>query len=160
MGTQGWLPGQSGNPKGRPKKTRALTEILEKAGATMVDMPDGSRTSARRIVARAVWDLATTGEATLPNGTHFFAGKAEDWLPVVKFIFAQLDGPPPQQISGPDGGPLQVKHTLDGDTAGNIFDILAAAGCLGAVAGDAEDDGLHPTQTAGETGGVPPPAAS
>ena len=37
-------PGQSGNPNGRPPKSRALTALLEKAGGRKISVlqPDGS----------------------------------------------------------------------------------------------------------------------
>jgi hypothetical protein len=51
------------------------------------------------------------------------------------------------EISGPDGGPFtaKVEHAINSETAATIFDILAAAGALTAVADDAEDDGVHST---------------
>lgn len=52
------------------------------------------------------------------------------------------------ELTGRDGGPVQtegrVVHELDGETAGSIFDILAAAGAIAAGDDGAEDDGVHP----------------
>ena len=40
-------------------------------------------------------------------------------------------------------GTLTVEHTIDGDSAETIFDILAAIGSVESGAGDAEDDEVH-----------------
>lgn len=41
-------PGQSGNPRGRPPKERALTAILQAELGKTVDLPDGRRIAAKR----------------------------------------------------------------------------------------------------------------
>lgn len=101
--------GQSGNPNGRPPKSRALTEILEAAGNKTIDY-DGKRTARKRVLASLLWEASTTGEATLPNGTVLELG-ASDWFAVVKMLYSQIDGPPTQrqEITGKDGGPIITK---------------------------------------------------
>lgn len=49
--------------------------------------------------------------------------------------------------TGKGGAPIahKVDHSIDSDTAANIFDILTAAGAFGAVHDDTKDDGVHPT---------------
>jgi hypothetical protein len=96
-------PGQSGNPKGRPPKERALTEILERAGKTTVEV-EGKKISGQRLVAHLAWELATTGQVALPNGVVLEA-ELDDWLNAVKWLYAQIDGPPKQglEVTGPDG---------------------------------------------------------
>jgi hypothetical protein len=55
------------------------------------------------LIANMLWSLAVTGEATFPDGKKLtFA--PEDWLGVVKFIYAQIDGPPKQDIDVTSGG--------------------------------------------------------
>lgn len=84
--------GQSGNPKGRPPKSRVLTEILEVAGRKKMPVAGGDIIEQRKVVAALLWDVATNGEAILPNGDKLsFAPR--DWLEVVKFIYTQIDGP-------------------------------------------------------------------
>ena len=85
-------PGQSGNPKGRPPKTRALTEILQRAGSKTLEV-DGKRVSGKRLIARMVWELAATGRTAFPDGRELKVG-GRGWLDVVKWIYSQIDGPP------------------------------------------------------------------
>lgn len=96
-GNPNWKPGQSGNPKGRPPKARAMTALLERAGAKTVEMPDGKRIAGRRFVASAMWEMATTGQVTMPDGQVWKVTPAE-WFDAVKWIYAQVDGPPKQAL--------------------------------------------------------------
>lgn len=90
--------GKSGNPRGRPPKNRALTDLLKKQGSkTMVDY-DGKNRARSRIVARLAWELATTGVVTLPSGEEVVAEDFDDLLKVWKFIYSQIDGPPTKDI--------------------------------------------------------------
>jgi hypothetical protein len=57
-----------------------------------------------------------------------------------------LDAPAKQELSGPAGAPLHLEHSIDGDTAESIFDILAAAGAIPAGGDEAAPDGVHPAQ--------------
>jgi len=102
MPNPNWKPGVSGNPHGRPPKQRALTEILRRGGSKTV-LVDGRNISRRRLIASMLWSLAATGEATFPDGKKLVFSP-EDWLGVVKFIYAQLDGPPKQDIDVTTGG--------------------------------------------------------
>ena len=98
MANPNWKPGTSGNPKGRPKKGRTWTDLLDKAGRRMLSLPDGPRMSAKRVIARYLIDLALGGETTLVTGGMIKVVDSEDWFNVVKFIYAQIDGPPKQEI--------------------------------------------------------------
>lgn len=112
-----WAKGQSGNPAGSPGKKRALTEILRRGGSKTMLLSNGRHISRRRIIADMLWTLATTGEATFPDGKKLLFSP-EDWLGVVKFIYAQLDGPPRQDIDVTTSGePLCVviRGPKDGD---------------------------------------------
>jgi hypothetical protein len=92
-----WQPGQSGNPNGRPKKERALTAILERAGGHTTDV-GGKRVSGRQLIARMLWEAVTTGKVTFPN-KHFLAiDDVDDWAGIVKFIYQHIDGPPKSKI--------------------------------------------------------------
>ncbi len=101
-----WKKGDpSPNPNGRPLKHRALTAILERAGSKTVD-DDGKSTSRRRVLARMVWEAATTGSVRFPDGKALKVD-AGDWFDVVKWIYSHIDGPPKQQIglTGVEDGP-------------------------------------------------------
>ena len=105
-----WKPGQSGNPNGRPPKSRTLSAILERAGSRTVQaVGEDKRTASRRFIAQALWEMATTGECTLANGRTLKA-EPQGWFDVVKFIYAQIDGPPPKDINlgGQDGNPISI----------------------------------------------------
>lgn len=87
-----WAKGQSGNPSGRKPKVRALTEILEKAGAATVEI-NGSKISGKRLIARLLWEAAMTGRATFPD-ERTLEISPQDWIAIVKFFYQQIDGPP------------------------------------------------------------------
>lgn len=89
-------PGQSGNPKGRPPKSRALTQILEKAGSKTVEV-NGKRISGKRLLAQMMWQAVTLGEVELPGGEKLTLG-VNDWLVAAKWIYAHIDGPPKGEI--------------------------------------------------------------
>jgi hypothetical protein len=97
-----YKPGQSGNPNGRPKKDRALTAILERAGGVMVEI-DGERISGRRLLARQVWEGITTGSVSFPGGKKL-ALSPQDWKDFVKWAYNHIDGPPLSKLDLTSGG--------------------------------------------------------
>ncbi len=112
----GFQPGQSGNPKGRPPKDRALSALLEAAGSASV-VVDGKKIAGKKHVAGLAWQLANTGTLTLPNGRELAVASIDEWLAVVRWIYGQVDGPPraSMALSGEDGGPLEfILRRVDG----------------------------------------------
>lgn len=118
-------PGQSGNPAGRPRKGKALAEILEVASREAVDV-DGRPMSARVATMRMIWQGITTGSillpappappATDPRGSkrpprrRKFTLKFADWQTLVEFVFNRIDGNKlGLELSGPHGGPMEVR---------------------------------------------------
>jgi hypothetical protein len=97
-----YKPGQSGNPNGRPKKDRALTDILARAGGVMVEI-DGERLSGRRLMARQVWEGISTGTVTFPGGKKL-ALSPQDWKDFVKWVYTHIDGPPRTELDVTSGG--------------------------------------------------------
>jgi len=93
-----WKPGQSGNPRGRPKKKRTLTEILARAGSKTIEDADGKRRSGKRIVARLLWQAATTGVVQFPDAKETIVIPLSDWLGIVRFLYGHIDGPPKQAL--------------------------------------------------------------
>lgn len=113
-----WKKGQSGNLQGRPKKKRALAEILTRAGSKTIEDCDGKRRSGKRIVARLLWQAATTGVVQFPGAEKATVIPLSDWLGIVKFLYAHIDGPPKQTLDLiPGEGSLTI--TLDWGDSGD-----------------------------------------
>lgn len=102
-----YKPGESGNPKGRPPKGRALTEILARGGSAAVEY-EGKRLSGKRLVARLLWDIAKFGKCILPGDGKVIEVDADGWFDVVKFLYAQIDGPPKHDVSLQHSGAVDV----------------------------------------------------
>lgn len=112
--------GVSNNPKGRPPKNRALTEILEKAGATSLDI-NGNKVSRKRLLASLLWEAATTGKITF-EPERVEVCNVDQWLGIAKFIYTQVDGAPRQnvELTGADGGAIQTQIFDHGNVAAAI----------------------------------------
>ena len=111
-----WKPGQSGNPKGRPPKNRALTDLLAKAGSKTLEDVDGKKRNSKRILARLMWEFVINGSARFPDGTVVAAKDSDDWLAAAKFIYQHIDGPPPKEIDLTSGGqPIKTYITVSPD---------------------------------------------
>lgn len=112
-----FLPGQSGNPNGRPKKERALTDILERAGSASLDV-DGKSMSGKRLIGALAWQGLTTGEINFPDGKTMQLSP-QDWKDLLKWVYGQIDGPPKQAVDLTTGGekliPVIIKVGIDPD---------------------------------------------
>ena len=86
--------GQSGNPKGRPKVGKTLTEQLRKVLAEKT--PDG--VTKAEAIARKLVDLAL-----------------EDSVPAIKELFDRLEGKPPQRLehAGDLENPIRAITTVE-----------------------------------------------
>ena len=84
-----WKPGQSGNPKGRPKGI-SLVDALQ---AVLKAKAEDSGRPVKTLVAEKLVELALAGN-----------------LEAIKLCFEYTDGKPaqPVDVGGPGGGPLQV----------------------------------------------------
>lgn len=107
-----WKPGQSGNPKGRPKKERALTTMLEKAGAAGTDH-EGKRVSGKRLLALRLWELVKTGKTTFSDGKVISIEDADDFMRIAKFLYQHIDGPPPIPLDVEHSGGISVEYVND-----------------------------------------------
>lgn len=101
-----WKPGQSGNPNGRPPKSRALTAILETAlNKTIPGSPQAeSKVSRKRLLAEHIAEFVTTGRVTLPDNRVLEAESVTDWLTAVKWLYQHVDGPPRTELDVTSGG--------------------------------------------------------
>jgi len=90
-----WQKGQSGNPNGRPRKNRAMTDELRCLLQRKWQPRD---TTTRELIAQQLICLALTAD-----------------LDAIKYIFDRVDGKPAQSLehSGPGGGPITLEGLLD-----------------------------------------------
>jgi hypothetical protein len=51
--------------------------------------------SGGELLARLLWQIATTGKAKFPDGTELIVGP-KDWLETVKWLYVHIDGPAPK----------------------------------------------------------------
>lgn len=112
-------PGQSGNPKGRPPNTRALTAILSTELNKTEQLPDGHRVARKRLIARMIAELAATGQTTLPDGKVLAAQSLDELVAVWRWIYKHIDGDVTHaEVSGTGGGPVVINLSWgEGDAA-------------------------------------------
>ena len=98
-----WRPGQSGNPRGRPPKRRALTDMLERAGR--LKLAGASETAQKQMVQR-VWEGLSTGRMTFTDsgGVRVVDLNAAEIIQLAKLVLAQVDGPPKSEMDVTSGG--------------------------------------------------------
>ena len=97
-----WKPGQSGNLRGRPKK-RLLDDALE-------DLLASNDAEVARDVAAALVKRARKGDVR-----------------AIQLIAERTQGKPMRavEISGPDGGALEIDHMTDEQLDQRINELLA-----------------------------------
>ena len=83
-------------------------------------MPDGKRMSGKRFIAKAVWELATMGKVTLPDGKCWQV-EPKEWIEAVKWIYAHVDGPPKQthEFSNEDGKAFLIQYVIPDENKAN-----------------------------------------
>lgn len=85
-------PGNSGNPRGRPPKERALTSILEAELNKTVTSADGVRVARKRLIASLMAQIATEGRVTMPDGRELVVGDLKELTDILKWIYRHVDG--------------------------------------------------------------------
>ena len=104
--------GQSGNPKGRPVKSRTLTAILETAGKEKIEV-NGAPVKRHDFLAAKVWQAVIEGKVVLLDDVTLKLSTA-DWRETVEFLYKQIDGPPKQEIDMTTQGE-KITNTLTED---------------------------------------------
>ena len=61
------------------------------------------RTARKRIIARMLWELITQGTTVLATGEELVL-EPDEWLGLVKWVYAHIDGPPKSAIDVTSGG--------------------------------------------------------
>ena len=89
--------GQSGNPKGRPRKFTSITEIMRTKSQEILEI-NGKQLTRAEFIAEKVFALAASGDQ--------FG---------MKTYLERVDGAPKQQVevSGAEGGPIQSSIQIE-----------------------------------------------
>lgn len=83
--------GKSGNPKGRPPKSRTLARALEME-LDQDYVVGGEVLRGHRALARIICRALLTGEVRL-NGETLRAESFSEWMHCAKWVYAHVDGP-------------------------------------------------------------------
>jgi hypothetical protein len=103
-----WEKGQSGNPKGRPKKQRALTRVLQLELSRRYQMADGTFVEGKRYIARIIRQALSNGIIELANGAVITLA-ADDIIKLLQWSYQHIDGAPIQEIDVSNDQPFVVQ---------------------------------------------------
>lgn len=111
--------GTTNNPNGRPKKERALTDLLVRELSHKVIMPDGSEVSGKKLIAQNVVSAVTTGKVKFPKDTEESVISVKDWIDFMKWLYVHVDGAAKAELDLTSGGEkittINVKLTDEPD---------------------------------------------
>ena len=111
--------GQSGNPRGRPRKERAMSEMLAK---------EVWKPTTRKAILGLIAEGASTGRIKFPEDEKASVLSLRDWMMLVEFIYKQTEGPPSAdvELSGDikvlveyADDPYQVRQSTPGAVEGD-----------------------------------------
>jgi len=140
-----WVAGKSGNPNGRPKKERTLSNMLELIGSESVEgvyapaipaepgvpTPPPVCYTKAQLVARATWEILLTGKTIFPISGHEIKVDNDQWIALLKWVYTQVDGPPKTELDVTSGGEqiarIEVIHEEWKKPDGTADDTLGSA---------------------------------
>jgi len=95
---------------------------LETAGSRAREDVDGKRRSGKRIIARALWEIASTGRTSLPREDGGVEIKVEGaaWFDVVKWLYQHIDGPPNLRVEGAGEDGAFIVRVVGGINPGDV----------------------------------------
>lgn len=112
-----WVPGQSGNPKGRPPKGKVLGEMLQKASLQTFEYTDDKgvvvKTKYANFITERVMEALTSGQVTFPpdeeGNARTITLDHRDWYQLINFYFQRTEGLAPKgKPLDEEGGPTAV----------------------------------------------------
>jgi hypothetical protein len=96
---------------------RVLTDRLRALGEAY---PQGNEPPSYRYTLNSlIWRLVTQGYVTLPNpkdddpDPRIMTLDTNTWIALVKWLYAQVDGPPPRPTAAKEDGGDVLNHFLD-----------------------------------------------
>lgn len=84
--------GTTNNPNGRPKKERALTDLLVRELSHGIELQDGTKVSGKKLIAQNVVAAVTTGKIKFPKDTEESVISVKDWIDFMKWLYVHVDG--------------------------------------------------------------------
>lgn len=97
-------PGQSGNPKGGPRRERAWAELIRKCGKQKVTLADGTEVMGQQLLAELTMQALLTGQIKFPRlkgdrtKGRVLVLAAKDWIRFLKETREHLEPPARQEI--------------------------------------------------------------
>jgi hypothetical protein len=87
-------PGQSGNPAGRPPKTRAFADLLKGQALKASTLKGRDQLSNQELWAELVWEAILSGRIKFPGTNRYKSLDMRTWVMLVKLLCDHVDGPP------------------------------------------------------------------
>jgi len=85
----------TGNPKGRPPKSRALTELLSLRGDATIEY-GGEEMPRKEALAEMLWDVLMHGELKLKERVLKLES-AQEWMMTARWVYMHVDGSAPKE---------------------------------------------------------------